>query len=62
VGPPALTVNVAVLRHGVDPLARQHLDVLPAGAAVELVGAHQAAAGAVRHLALLAHMLREIGR
>ena len=58
----ALTVHVPVVRHGVDLLAGQHLHVLPAGAAVELVGPNQPAAHAVRHLALLAHMLREIRR
>ena len=57
-----LTVHVAVVRHGVDLLAGQHLHVFPAGAAVELVGPNQPAAHAVRHLALLAHMLREIRR
>lgn len=57
-----LTVHVPVLGHGVDLFVGQHLYVLAAGAAVELVDADESAAHAVCHPALLAHMLREIRR
>ena len=57
-----LTMHVPVVGHGVDLLAGQNLHMLAAGPAVQLVGPDQPAAHAVRHLALLAHMLREIRR
>lgn len=57
----ALTVHVAVLGGGADPLAL-NLDVLPAGAAVELVDPDLPAAQLVRHCALRPHMLLKIRR
>lgn len=47
---------------GVDPLVGQDLDVLPASAAVQLVGAGQPAARAVRQAALLSNVVLEIRR
>lgn len=47
---------------GVHPLVGQDLDVFPAGATVQLVGARQAAAHPVRQAALLGDMVPEVGR
>lgn len=55
-----LTEGVSVFCHGVDALVGQDLHVLPAGAAVELVGPDEAAAELIRHQALLPHMLCKI--
>lgn len=57
----ALTVNVAILGGGGDPLALD-LDVFPAGAAVELVDPDLPAAQLVRHCALRPHILLKIRR
>lgn len=59
--PRALTVKVAVLSGGGDPLAL-NLDVFPTGAAVELVDPDLPAAQLVRHCALRPHMLLKIRR
>lgn len=59
-GAARLTEGVPVFRHGVDALVGQDLHVLPAGAAVELVGPDEAAAELIRHQALLPHMLCKI--
>ena len=50
----------SVFRVGVDPHVAHHLHVFPAGAAVQLVGSGQPAAGAVREAALLRHMVPEV--
>lgn len=55
-----LTEGIPVFCHGVDALVGQDLHVLPAGAAVELVGPDEAAAELIRHQALLPHMLCKI--
>lgn len=57
-----LTVHGSVVSVGVDPLVGQDLDVLAAGAAVQLVGSGQPAAHPVRHAALLGNMVLEIRR
>lgn len=57
----ALTVHVAILRGGADPLALD-LHVFPAGAAVELVDPDLPAAQLVRHCALRPHILLKIRR
>lgn len=59
---PRLTVHGPVVSVGVDPLVGQHLDVFAAGAAVQLVGAGQPAARAVRQAALLGDVVLEVGR
>ena len=56
-----LTEGVAVLGGGGDPLAL-NLDVLPAGATVELVDPDLSAAELVRHRALRPHILVKIRR
>lgn len=56
-----LTVNVALLGCGGDPLPLD-LDVLPACAAVELVDPDLSAAQLVRHCALRPHILLKIRR
>lgn len=55
-------MNVSILGHGVDFLVGQDLHMFAAGATVELIHADKSAAHAVRHPALLAHVLREIRR
>lgn len=55
-----LTEGVPVFCHGVDALVGQDLHVLPAGAAVELVGPDETAAELICHQALLPHMLCKI--
>lgn len=57
----ALTVNVALLSGGGDPLAL-NLDVFPTSAAVELVDPDLSAAQLVRHCALRPHILLKIRR
>lgn len=56
----SFTVHGPVVPVGVDPLVGQHLDVFPAGAAVQLVGAGQPAAHAVGQAALLGDMVPEV--
>lgn len=58
---PVLTVNVAILSCGSDPLPLD-LDVFPTGAAVELVDPDLSAAQLVRHFALRPHILLKIRR
>lgn len=58
---PLLTVDVALLGCGGDPLALD-LDVFPTGAAVELVDPDLSAAQLVRRRALRPHMLLKIRR
>lgn len=55
-------MHVSVIRHGVDLLAREDLDVFPAGSAVKLVGPNESPAHTVRHFTLLTHMLCKIRR
>lgn len=60
-GSDVLTVNVAILSCGSDPLPLD-LDVFPTGAAVELVDPDLSAAQLVRHCALRPHILLKIRR
>lgn len=56
-----LTVHISILSCGGDPFAL-NLDVLPAGAAVQLVNPDLSAAELVRHCALRPHILVKIRR
>lgn len=56
----ALTVHVSILTVSHNPLIAQHLHVSAARAAVQLVGARQSAARAVRQAAVLGHVLLEV--
>lgn len=58
----ALTIHGPVVAVCVHPLVGQHLDVFPAGSAVQLVGSGQPAAHSVRQSALLGDVVLEIRR
>lgn len=56
----ALTVHVSVLAVSHNSLIAQHLHVSAARATVQLVGARQPAARAIRQAAVLGHVLLEV--